>query len=311
MKKNEIYVNELIQETIHRFISPTAKVNNIDSTPVSMGMQSVDLYRHKVRIIDHNARKDISLISKKATITERRALCMLLSQSANVPFTWTKDLTEGRAYICTQDVDYLTDYNNLDIAMLQNKELHALAFIHHANLGKREQLSWLAPADQNHIYTMIHERWRAAWKVAKNNEQFMDEFGIYVPTVESVARSITDDMIRVLNDERTHTLIHNDLNPGNVLVYNNEDVMFIDWEEARYGSLLLDVPLRFTVEQAEDYRDALASLGHEIPHSLFIRQYKMAARYLGLRYMSWNLSVWTGDPNAKQGLKKYLNMVSQ
>ncbi|MGE7094481.1 phosphotransferase [Lysinibacillus sp. NPDC048646] len=45
----------------------------------------------------------------------------------------------------------------------------------------------------------------------------------------------------ILNDESSHTFIHNDPNPGNVLVHNNDDIFFIDWHEARYELLFLDI----------------------------------------------------------------------
>lgn len=67
-----------------------------------------------------------------------------------------------------------------------------------------------------------------------------------------------------------HTLIHNDLNPGNVLVRRNTEVYFIDWEEARYGSLFLEFPLRCTTRgHAVRYRDYLSELGIPFPESLF------------------------------------------
>lgn len=94
------------------------------------------------------------------------------------------------------------------------------------------------------------------------------------------------------------------------MVHNNTDVFFIDWKEARYGSLFLDIPLRFhTSEQIEEYRELLDAKGIEIPDRHFNQLYCIASRYLGLRYMSWNLGAWTSNSHAKEGLKKYLDMV--
>jgi aminoglycoside phosphotransferase (APT) family kinase protein len=194
--------------------------------------------------------------------------------------------------------------------MLQKKEISALANIHRTNHGLKEELSWLPLADRDHIETMINGRWKPAWEEAKNNERFIEAFGQYISEVEAVCSSIANDIEVVLNDESSHTLIHNDLNPGNVLVHNNDDVYFIDWEEARYGSLFLDIPLRFELIQARDYREVLASLGLEIPIKRFEKQYEIASRYLGIRFMTWNLGVWTSNPIAKDGLHKYLNMVT-
>lgn len=128
--------------------------------------------------------------------------------------------------------------------------------------------------------------------------------------VEDVFGSIINDIDVVLNDESSHTLIHNDLNPGNVLVHNNDDVFFINWEEARYGSFFLDIPLRFQLDQAIEYREVLASLGIEIPSERFEKLYVLASRYLGIRFMTWSLGSWTSNPNAKEVLQKYLKMAT-
>lgn len=305
-------VYNLICETVKRFISPTAQVLSMDSKPINIGLQAVDLFRHKVLVKEHNVEEQVSLITKKATLTERRILSRLYSQSANVPFIVTHDLdSDLRTLICIQDVDYKTDYSNLNFEILLKREQQALAYIHTTNLGLKKEIPWLPFADRNHIQNMINERWRPAWEVAKNNEQFVEVFGSYIPIVEEVSKSIIEEIEIVLNDESSHTLIHNDLNPGNVLIHNNNDVFFIDWEEARYGSFYLDIPIRFSdFKQAENYREVLGSLGKEIPYAQFKKQFTIASRYLGIRYMPWNLGVWNTDSRAKEGLHKYLNMAT-
>lgn len=182
--------------------------------------------------------------------------------------------TDTHSLVCIQDVDYTTDYSTINIEELQKKELNALAFVHSINHGLIKDLHWLPLADRNHVTQMINKRWKPSWEAAKENEQFMDEFGVYVPLIEAVSTRIVDELEIVINDENSLTLIHNDLNPGNVLVHNNSDVYFIDWEDSRYGSLFLDVPLRCNNwEQAERYRDALSSLGVEIPIARFKELY--------------------------------------
>ncbi|WP_106768820.1 phosphotransferase family protein [Paenibacillus faecalis] len=303
LETNEIL--ELIQEATKQFISETAIVLEIESTPLNMGYQAVNLSRHKVLIDDQGTQEYVSLITKMANKTERRILHRLFLQSAKVPFTRTHDIdSKDRALICIQDVDYKTNYQNLELEMLQKKEVRALAYIHKTNHGLREDLSWLPLADRDHIEKMINERWKPVWEKAKTNEQFIETFGKYIPEVEAVSHRIADDIEVVLNDESSHTLIHNDLNPANVLVHNNDDVLFIDWEEARYGSFFLDIPLRF------DLSEVMASLGVETPVERFEKWYVIASRFLGIRFMTWNLSVWTTNPYAKDGLQKYLNMAT-
>lgn len=74
---------------------------------------------------------------------------------------------------------------------------------------------------------MIYGRWKPAWEKAKKNEQFLETFGKYIPEVEVIANSIVNEIEVVLNDENSYTLIHNDLNPGNVLVHNNDHHVFL------------------------------------------------------------------------------------
>ncbi|WP_187355497.1 aminoglycoside phosphotransferase family protein [Paenibacillus tengchongensis] len=246
-----------------------------------------------------------------AKLTERRTMHRLLHQSANVPFSLTYDLeSEDRALLCIQDVDYKTDYQNLEIEKLQHQEIQTLAFIHRANHGLHSELAWLPVVDRKHMEEVVERRWRPFWEEAKRNEAFIGAYGSYIPEIDAAARSIVDDMQPVVNEVSSHTLIHNDLNPGNVLVHSNQEVMFIDWEEARYGPLFLDIPMRLNPEQADEYRDVLGSHGIVLPAERFRLMYATAARYLGIRYMTWCLGAWTRDAYAKNMLERYLQMAA-
>lgn len=302
---------KLLQETAKKYMDPKAEVLSIESTPISMGSQAVELMRHSVLIKVLDETSKLSLVSKYATRIERQVLTRLYSQRASVPFSYSdgSELDE-RFLICIQDVDYQTNYRNINVRLLQKSETKALSYIHASNFGQRRELSWLPEVDSLHIEKMIYERWKPQWQAAKRNEQFIDIFGDYIPFVEAVANTIFEDIQHLINDESSQTLIHNDLNPGNVLVHNNTDVLFIDWEEARYGSLFLDIPLRCgTSEQIEDYKGLLADKSIEFSYDHFNQMYAIASRYLGLRYMSWNLGAWTSNSHAKDDLKKYLDMV--
>ncbi|RXZ78956.1 hypothetical protein EBB07_24785 [Paenibacillaceae bacterium] len=301
---------DLIQQTVKQYVSPVAQVANVDSEALKLGFQAIGLYRHKVSLTGEGVTDCMSLITKQATAIERRVLARLFDQAANVPYSQTFAPDSAvRSLICIEDVDAKTDYQNLDLPLLHKQEINGLAYIHHKNLGAIDELSWLPSADQRHIEAMIAERWRPSWQSAKTDEAFIAEFGAYIPNVEAAAQRATRDMEAVLQDESSYTLIHNDLNPGNVLVHNNNDVFFIDWEEARYGSLYLDVPLRCeTQSKATAYREALENLGTVIPQAQFEQYHRIATRYLALRFMTWNLNVWKNDDWAKTGLQKYLEM---
>ncbi|MEK3833779.1 MULTISPECIES: aminoglycoside phosphotransferase family protein [unclassified Paenibacillus] len=303
---------KLVQRTVSEFIDPKAEVLSIESKPMGLGSQAVELNRHSVIIQADDKTSRVSLVSKQATRLERQVLRTLYAQRANVPFSCSDGAeSEERFLVCLQDVDAQTDYGSLDIHSLQLSETRALSHIHLSNFGQKKELSWLPEADSLHIEKMIYERWKPQWQTAKENEQFIDVFGDYILSVEAAANTFLEDIQQVIHDETSQTLIHNDLNPGNVLVHNNTDVSFIDWEEARYGSIFLDIPLRLrTAEQLEEYKRLLAASNIEFSISQFNQLYAIASRYLGLRYISWNLGAWTSDSRAKEDLRKYLDMVT-
>ncbi|MDN4599670.1 aminoglycoside phosphotransferase family protein [Paenibacillus sp. F6_3S_P_1C] len=309
-----ITLQQLIEQTIHQYVSSDTHILNIESNPIQAGSQAVELLRHHVEFLVNGLKKDIYLITKKATFIERSALSRLFLQGANVPFSLSNEPhSEDRSLICIQDVDYQTDYSHLDMDLLQNKELRALAYIHGTNMGSKKELPWISAVDRNHIIDMMENRWRPSWTTAIESPAFIEGFGLPILSeIEAVASSIVDDLEVLIRDEHMHTMIHNDLNPGNILVHNNENVYFIDWEEARYGSVFFDIPLRCShLRQVEIYREALSSYGYDIPQEQFEKYFSLASRYLGIRYMSWNLGVWEQHPHAKDDLIKYMKMVTQ
>lgn len=328
MSMNDNKLTELIGNTIYCFISPEIQVLDVENIPLKGGLQAIGLSRHIIhwRMKEGTARDvsgitcpavetpDISLYSKQATFIERSALSRLYSQSANVPYSLSNyPLNEGRSLLVIQDVDAGTDYSRLNIPKLQDNELQALAYIHRANLGCRGDLPWLPKIDEPYVSRMVEEQWRFSWTHAKDNPAFALTFGAdVISEIEKAAGSIVRQLAPVIHDAGTYTMIHNDLNPGNVLVHNNEDVYFIDWEEARYGSLFMDIPMRcVTLEQARAYRTYLGNLGLYIPESRFAELFSIASRYLGLRFMCWNLGVWEHNDQAKTDLLKYMKMVTQ
>lgn len=311
----------LVKDAVYCFISTEAEVLSLESTPIHTGSQAVELTRNKVRLhtntgISGNPSEGttVSLITKQATFIERSALSRLYSQAMNVPFSLSSQpLNESRSLLCIQDVDCQTDYSKLDIERLQEKELQALACIHYVNMGCINDLPWLPKVDEAYIAGMINDYWSVSWEYAKGNPAFAGTFGVdVISAIEAAAGSIVHEMAPVIQDASTYTMIHNDLNPGNVLVHNNEDVYFIDWEEARYGSLFMDIPMRCgSLQQAQAYRACLGNIGLDIPEPHFAKLFTVASRYQGLRFMCWNLGVWEHNEQAKTDLIKYMKMVTQ
>ncbi len=96
-------------------------------------------------------------------------------------------------------------------------------------------------------------------------------------------------------------MLNVDLIPEHIRLWNNRPC-FIDWEQAAYGSLYLDLPNHFLVETALVYRDALAAHGYEIPVPEFMERYHAVGRYMGLRYLGYALWVWAqGGARREEG----------
>ena len=137
-------------------------------------------------------KRDISFITKKATFIERSALSRLFLQGANVPYSLSNEPhTQDRSLICIQDVDYQTNYSHLDIDLLQNKELQALAYIHGTNMGleKRTAIGYLLWIDLISC-EMMERRWRPLWNIAIKSPSFIEEFGSpLILEIEAVAES--------------------------------------------------------------------------------------------------------------------------
>ncbi|WP_042197643.1 phosphotransferase [Paenibacillus camerounensis] len=310
---------DLIKDTVYCFISPEAEVLGIENIPMNPGCRAVELMRNRVRLQygtgtkGSSEQEEIYLVTKQATFAERSALSRLFSQGAKVPFSLSgQPLYEGRSLLCIEDVDGRTDYSRLDMSALQQKETEALAYIHYVNLGCICDLPWLPRVDEAYLAEVINTSWRISWEHARQNAAFTDTFGREtLSAIEEIAGRIVEDMMPVVCAAHTFTMIHNDLNPGNVLVKDNRDVYFIDWEEARYGSLFMDIPMRCgTLQQAEEYRRYLGVLGCDIPQQEFAGLFRTASRYLGLRFMCWNLGVWQENGQARADLVKYMRMVT-
>ncbi|WP_274365779.1 phosphotransferase [Paenibacillus thermotolerans] len=303
--------HRIIQDAMKKW-APFARIVEIEERPIKPGFQSVELFRHKIAVIERGIEKEVFLVTKKASLHERRTLSLLCSQSAKVPFHYSDDPEpDSPSFVCMQDIDHNTDYTKLDLHVIeQHKIPKALAHIHASNYRRSEELSWLSFADRRYITGMLQERWKPQWEKALKDGQFREKFRAYIPDVQAAAATIIDDMEHVLNDEFSHTLIHTDLHPGNILSTNDNEVFFIDWEEARYGTFYLDIPLPFRDRHsAENYHQLLAASNIDIPLAHYIRQYRTASRYIGLRYMAWTLWDWKESPSTLQSLNNYLGMV--
>lgn len=103
----------------------------------------------------------------------------------------------------------------------------------------------------------------------------------------------------------TLTLLHCDFHGGNVR-WQGEQPHLLDWEQAHYGPLFIDLPNFFSRDEALVYREALADLGHAIPSDTFLAGYDAARPYVGFKYFGIGLSNWQhGDPARRHAAVQY------
>jgi aminoglycoside phosphotransferase (APT) family kinase protein len=305
----------LLAQTLTRRIDPAAQLTQVTSADIQPGMSGASVRRHRISYTSGGQDAAASLVTKVATRHEWDTLRYLnAQQQPNVPFAYALDESGGdHLLVCMQDVGDTRRPTSLEaITDLElEREAAGLASIHAANFERAATLAWLPTVDRDYLEEMLFQRtWRPAWKQALANPAFVETFRNAIPRVEAAAVTIVDDMVSLLDDAQAQTLIHADINPSNVLVQRGTPY-FIDWQTARWGPLYLDLPHHHcTLVQAELYRRALAARGFAIPRDTFAARYRVAARYIGLRYMWWTLEYWLSDPTQTAWVQHYIGLVT-
>jgi thiamine kinase-like enzyme len=305
----------LLQATVAAHCSPAARIARVDARPIASGMSGAAVWRCEVILERASDGIDsVRLVTKSAGLRERRVLAWLAAQhQPNVPFCTTLDLTtDGPALVCLQDVGDTRRPTSLEPITEQalQREAEGLAAIHHANMGRAEDLAWLPRVDRRYVADrVVNGWWRPHWRKVAARDDFQRAFGADVGLVEAAAERIADEMATLLDEVEALTLVHTDINPSNVLVHDGRP-FYIDWQVAHYGPLYLDLPHHFcTLQQAEDYRRALAARGKVIPASVFEARYRVAARCIGFRYMWWTLEGWQADPRETAWVRHYMDLI--
>ena len=306
----------LLAQTLARFVEPAAQIQHIGYVDLESGMSGAAVRRYTIAYATAaGAPATTSLVTK---VVERREWLTLrhlnAQQQLNVPFAHALDDGHGEhVLICMQDAGDITRPTSLEPITEAElaREASGLASIHIANADHTAALDWLPIVDRGYIEAMIFQRtWWPAWQSAIATPAFVDTFGPDIPHVEAAAATIVDDLADMLADSSAHTLIHTDLNPSNVLVHNGTPY-FIDWQSAMRGPFYLDLPHHHcTLAQAEHYRHARAAHGRPIAAPEFARRYRVAARYIGLRYMWWTLEYWLSDPTQAAWVRHYIGLVT-
>jgi hypothetical protein len=311
-------IRDLLQATIERFVAPRGSITHVESLPIAAGLSGDVLERFEVvaRVDDAPVSEVTTrLVVKHASLIERRTLAHLQLQEGggHVPFNYAKDLVSDQpCLVCMQDLGDQNRPYSLDpiTPELQRAEADAWAGIHVANFGRRSDLDWLPLANRAHFDEMIERRFfRPNWERAKTDPAFVARFGDHIDEVEHVAARIVDDMVAIHDEASSLTLVHTDVNPGNVRLLNGKPYV-IDWGTARYGSFYIDVPHHFdTVERGLIHHAALARRGTAIAEWDYVDRFRIAARYTGLRYIWWTLDGWQTDRSLDAWVDHYLRMI--
>jgi aminoglycoside phosphotransferase (APT) family kinase protein len=305
----------LLAQTLERFVDPAAQLTQVTAFDIEPGMSGASVRRYRISYRSSGQDAEASLVTKVATRQEWNILRHLnAQQQPNVPFAYALDQGgDDRLLVCMQDVGDTRRPTSLEpISELElEREAAGLASIHAANFEQAAMLAWLPKVDRDYLEEMLFQRtWRPAWQQALRSRAFVETFRNAIPHVEAAAATIVDDMSSLLQDAQAQTLIHGDINPSNVLVQDGTPY-FIDWQAAMWGPWYLDLPHHHcTLAQAELYRRELAAYGYAIPPDLFAARYRVAARYIGLRYMWWTLEYWLSDPTQAAWVQHYIGLVT-
>jgi len=304
----------LLEATVRHMMHQEAEVLDVTSETITRGVSGAEVRRHTVGVrVPQGPDTVVSLVTKMSDRIERSTLAHLNAQGQpGVPLSHAHDADfDGPDWICLQDLgdegrpDVLSPLPDETLA----SEVTALASIHAANAGDAG-LDWLPPADREYARSMIEDVfWRPHWEDAVTQNDFHEEFGAWLPRVEATAAKVVDEIAGLDADDGSRTLVHTEINPGNVLVRGGRAYL-IDWADAHRGSLYLDLPHHlYTLELAERYRQALDRAGLTIGRTDFEERYRVAARYTALRTMWWTFEAWRDDRDAAEWVRHYFGML--
>lgn len=303
-KMNEM---DSVQAGIERFLGQLYGEHRIVTTleerssePQGWSGSQIRYYRVTNRDLQGNIHQDM-VVSKNAVLLERHILQMLSAQQCAVPCNHIADMIdEGRALIYMPYLDPLPPHHTghaehpLTLSIAKG-----LAGIHAANCGHRP--AWLPRTGDDWLGRLWLRAWREQWGANLAEPEFAAEFGAYTERLDAASAKLLVALDALVAEGDALTLLNVDLHPDHIRFWQGE-ARFIDWEQASYGPLYLDLPNYFTVETALVYRDALARQGIEIPPVEFIERYHAVSHYMGLRYLGYALSEWAaGGERRRQG----------
>ncbi len=195
--------------------------------------------------------------------------------------------------------------DSIPAAELPQLAAEGLAAIHAKNLGCGAALPWLPPADPEYFAaTVVNEYWREPWQENLENAEFAAAYGQHTAALEQAAGIFLAEMADLWQANDSLTVMHADLQPqigGHVLVSQGQPYL-VDWGQARYGSLYLDLPNHWSPTTVERYRQALAGHGVNIPPIEFMARYRAAGRYVGFKFLSTMVWLWGTGSRGDDGV---------
>jgi hypothetical protein len=226
------------------------------------------------------------VITKDARAYERSVLELLHRQKQAVSPTFF----EANGLIIQRYASILPHNDELGAA-------HALAKIHFDNIGVRH--SWLRDATTGFEDALYLRAWKHEWDRNMADPVFASEFGFLEETLLANFADLIELLTTLTSECDSLTLTMVDLNPDDVREIDGR-ITLIDWDQAAFASLYVDLPNYFNAESALLYRDALAQLGHDIPVLEFMDRFHRIGRYMGFRYLEVGLEAWSPEQSGSK-----------
>jgi aminoglycoside phosphotransferase (APT) family kinase protein len=221
---------------------------------------------------------------------ERRLVGHLSQQGCAVPPVVIADANQaGRAPIVMPYLEARPPTGELYGSPITQSMADGLAGLHAAN--RQQSIDWLPKAADDFPGRLWLQEWHVQWAANMAQPEFADEFGQYGPALAAADERLLRDLDALANEGSSLTVLNVDLIPDHIRLWQGS-VRFIDWEQAAYGPLYLDLPNAFNVETVLAYHDALARHGHAIPVMDFLERFHAISPYMGLRYLGFSLWQW-------------------
>lgn len=248
----------------------------------------------KLRYFQAGNRK---FVAKHATPLERKVMNLLQEQGQAVPRLATDTGAASRDWLVMEFAEEIPGNENEDPEW-SAKLGTALANIHARNMGQRPDWLKVLSLDDEVKDAYCHEWQPLFHKLIETDQEFAKLHGDKMAQLDASWEDFKAALAHEMGEKTNLTLISTDLIPGHWRQVDHAPVL-IDWEQARFGSLYLDLPNMFNEKTVDAYYQALVHLGVEIAANEFANKFASLSRYLGFRYMSVGLEGWPDGRNIR------------